>query len=723
MAHRERMSEDELSSLCAQYISLAEEYTQGTVADERSKNTSYYHSDPFGNEVSGRSSFVTSDVLDTIESMMPDFMEIFAGSAQPCEFSPTGPEDEDAAEQATAWCAHVWNVDNDGFMLTYDAIKDALLNKNGFISICPKEDEEVKTTFLENVNSLGLQQLEEDDEVDIVAATEKEVPPDLAQMIPDGILYDVRLERRQPRKRLEITVIPPENMLISPRATGFEEQPMIGAKYEKTVSELLDEGYDEDIVKNAAGFDEQNYDAEVQARFRDDSVVGMGGFPETKLTKKAWVYYLFFHCDWDNDGRAEYRQVVCIGPKKEILSNEAVDDHIFVDFTPIRMPHRVFGVAVADLVRSFQYLRSTVWRQLLDNMYLVNNGRALINERVSMEDWLTNRPGGAVRVRGLQGVGEAYTPIVTAPLGNMAIPLLELINSDKEARTGETRYNQGLDAESLNKTARGMNLVLGQSQRRKLLVARLLAEGFKKAFKKILKFSVAHMDRKRMIRLRGEMVEVDPRSWNADMDVTVTVGLGHGTQQEKVQMAMMRLSLMEKVIQYQGGIDGPFITAPQVHKHLEDVYIASGARSSETYVTKPKGQIKTPKKPSPEEIKAEVEMAKIGVEKEKIALQGQQLQLDAQGMQQEAQEFQAEQEREYFDAGLEHAEHAAEMGQKERESVRKVQTDMAEMAVDARLREREQEQQERQMHTDAMLGAGKLDVDRKKATQPKGPSK
>ena len=54
------------------------------------------------------------------------------------------------------------------------------------------------------------------------------------------------------------------------------------------------------------------------------------------------------------------------------------------------------------------------------------------------------------------------------------------------------------------------------------LIARNMAElGWRRVFRQMLRLIVKHQDRSRVIRLRDRWVEMDPRHWNANMDVTI----------------------------------------------------------------------------------------------------------------------------------------------------------------------------------------------------------
>lgn len=90
----------------------------------------------------GRSQAVSTDVADTVEGLMPQLMDIFAGSDEVVRFEPVGPEDEEAAQQETDYMNHVFMQNNPGFMVLYSFIKDALLSKVGVVKVWWEETEE-----------------------------------------------------------------------------------------------------------------------------------------------------------------------------------------------------------------------------------------------------------------------------------------------------------------------------------------------------------------------------------------------------------------------------------------------------------------------------------------------------------------------------------------------------------------------------------------------------
>ncbi|WP_444810525.1 portal protein, partial [Streptococcus pneumoniae] len=76
-----------------------------------------------------------------------------------------------------------------------------------------------------------------------------------------------------------------------------------------------------------------------------------------------------------------------------------------------------------------------------------------------------------------------------------------------------TSYNQGLDANSLNKTATGVSQIMQATQQRVELVARTFANQLKDLFMLVHHLVRTCYTRPEIIRLRDEWVEVDPREW------------------------------------------------------------------------------------------------------------------------------------------------------------------------------------------------------------------
>ena len=105
------------------------------LSDQRYEAMKYYYSEPFGNEVEGRSQYVDSTVQDTIEWIKPSLMRVFASGDELVQFEPNSPAEVDMAKQATDYVNYVLQRQHNGWEILYQWFTDALLQKNGIIKV------------------------------------------------------------------------------------------------------------------------------------------------------------------------------------------------------------------------------------------------------------------------------------------------------------------------------------------------------------------------------------------------------------------------------------------------------------------------------------------------------------------------------------------------------------------------------------------------------------
>ena len=164
--------------LAAQKADALAAMSAADLSGERAKAMSYYLGDMSQDMPAqeGRSRAVSTDVMDTIEGLMPSLMDIFAGSDEVVRFEPVGPEDEAGAQQETDYVNHVFMQQNPGFMTLYSFIKDALLQKVGIVKVWWEErEEEQRETYYdmsdEQFMALTQAVMESDGRMEIVEHT------------------------------------------------------------------------------------------------------------------------------------------------------------------------------------------------------------------------------------------------------------------------------------------------------------------------------------------------------------------------------------------------------------------------------------------------------------------------------------------------------------------------------------------------------------------------
>lgn len=143
------------------------------LASDRATAMSYYLGDMSADlpSVAGRSKAVSTDVADTVEGLMPSLMEIFCSSDEVVKFNAVGPEDVQAAQQETDYVNHVFMQQNDGFLILYSFIKDALLQKNGFCKVYWEERTEEERETYYGLDDDQMAMIAQDEDVEIVEHT------------------------------------------------------------------------------------------------------------------------------------------------------------------------------------------------------------------------------------------------------------------------------------------------------------------------------------------------------------------------------------------------------------------------------------------------------------------------------------------------------------------------------------------------------------------------
>ena len=613
------MNDYELKAIISSEIQSSLGYLGGELTEARAKSLDYYFSEPFGNEQEGRSQVISTDVADTIESILPQIMRTFTASPKAVQCVANNAGDEPIAKQATDYLNHVFYKDNDGFTNLYTFFKDALLQKNGIIKVFWDDSMDVERSSYYGLTDDEFALLLADPEVKVLEHTEYERDNEEAlkeaqkflndRMIPDQVpmaekMHDVVVNRVKKKGKVCIENVPPEEFLIARNAKSIPDAHFTAHRKFITRSELVEMGFDpETIAKLPADVNNKYSEEKVsRKRYAEDEETA----PTTdKANEEILIYECYMKLDEDEDGIAELRKVTVAGDSSyEILDNVPYDRCPFVSVTPILVPHRFYGRSVSELVEDVQLVKSTIMRQLLDNMYLTNNNRvAVMDGQVNIDDLLTNRPGGIVRTK--QPPQSVITPMASQPLNQAAMPLLEYLDTVREQRTGITRYSQGMDADSLNKTASGLNQILTQAQMRVELICRVFAEtGVKQLFNKVLEVVTKYETKEKIIRVNEQYVTMMPMEWANKCNVEIQVGLGTGSKDQELAILNVILERQIQAINLQKSAAGPMVNLRNVHNTLTKLVEAVGLRNVETYFTDPvvgAAQMPPPLPPQPTE--------------------------------------------------------------------------------------------------------------------------
>jgi hypothetical protein len=632
----EQMSEEELQGVVSSEIVDAINYIDEDIAPMRAKATEYYLGEPFGNEEEGRSQVVSMDVRDTIQGMLPSLMRTFFGPEKVVEFVPNGPEDVAMAEQATDYVDFVFKRDNQGFKILHSLMKDALVRKVGIAKFWWDESVKVKAMSFSMLDEQSMMLLTQDPDVEIAAVREYPVPgmqeqmdPMTGMIIPVPMMYDVEIKRRIKSGKVKIEALPPEEFLIDRRAKSIDDATFVAHRCMKTVSELVAMGYDYDMVVENSG-DNYEFDTNEEYQARNPYAIVRGAVNADPATRHVLYIESYVKVDFDGDGIAELRKICTIGNSHKVVNNEIIDYRPFADFTPDPEPHTFFGMCPADVTMDIQLIKSNVTRGILDSLsQSINPRTAIVEGQANIEDVLNNEVGAVIRMRAPGMVQPFNIPFV----GQQAFPMLDYLDDIKQNRTGISKAAAGLDADALQSTTKAaVSATVNAAHQHIEIIARIFAEtGLRRLFTGVLKLVVENQDRPRMVRLRNQFIEMDPRSWDVNMDVVVNVGVGDGTMEDRMAVLGNVAAKQEQILQTVGP-NNPIVSIPQYTNTLTKMLELAGVKDTQSYFTRLPADFQMPEpeqKPSPEEMLAEVQRQSILADIEKKAAE---LELDRERM-------------------------------------------------------------------------------------------
>lgn len=574
----------------------------------------------------GRSQVVDRSVFETIQWILPSLVDIYANGDDVIEIAPVSQEDEAGAKQETQYLNHVILHKNPTlwFVTFITWAMDAMQAKNGYCLAYSeqKRNEEIDRYKRQTEQGVVLLQQDKDVQVEVTAEYPDPdyVPPPPQPMIdpmsgrpvidpatgqpvmqpeqpeqPVPMLYDVTVTRVQEERKVCYKALPPERCKVSYHTPDFSisaDCPYFEYFDYKTLSDLRADGFDvpddipddwqidqeEDLARDQ--YDEQSWRTEsnepdpAMRRYR---------------VRMVWILH-----DANEDGIAERLYVVRIG--QHILHQEQVSRIPVASLVAIPNPHRHIATSITDIVADLQRIKTAILRQGLDNLYLANNPRTFITDKINLDDALISRPGGIVRGETGAVYGQDIAPLVTPFVFPQVMEGLEYMDQIRENRTGTNRYFTGIDQNAMNKTATGIQQLSSMAAQRVKLIARIMGCGIADLFSIIHELIIKGGHKKDVAKLRNEWVEIDPAQWKKRTDFRVSVGYAAGNKDAMVNRLMLIASMQEKALA--GGL--PICTPQNAYETAIELTKASDFSSPDRFWTDP--QKIPPKEPPPDPI-------------------------------------------------------------------------------------------------------------------------
>jgi hypothetical protein len=602
------LTDEELRGIVESEIQQSVNHETSQIAIDQEKAIEYYEGRPFGNEVPGSSAVVMRTVAETVDWAMPALMRAIFYTSEVVRYEDMTPESAEAGHGArmTRVINEIFRERLHGLRFAYSWAKAGMLegfatSKFWVETVREPQIPQVLTDLTED----ALAQLAELPDVEILEMSEPR-----AQIVTDDAgaplgaiqLYDVKVKRWKTFKRVRLETVPPEEFLCSRRATKLDQDiPFVAHRKRVTRSELHSLGVPWDLVAKLPSASLTADDGRAITRHENEAPDLSASSRKDEASQQVIATESYLRVDYDGDGFSELRAVLTGGESTQILlGHDYAEMHGFAGWAPWPMPHKLYGRNAKHAVGDLQDIGSTILRQMLDNMYRMNNARHKLKvEYVDLDSYLDTNAGAPVLVEEMDAIEALEVPA----LQPWAFEALQFIEKLKEQRLGIHPYSQEVYAAGQNQTAQGVSQVFEAAMAQIQLLAQMFGEGLADLFRimpRMMKSAGMGKDR---IKVGDEFIEYDPQDWPDEMRVAVQVGLSPGQTEQRIQRLLMLLGLQKEALQ-QGG-EGYLVSMDQIYGTAVRIVEQSGFASPGAFFSNPAGKQPTPPTPDPKQIEAE----------------------------------------------------------------------------------------------------------------------
>lgn len=521
------------------------------------------------------SSLVSTDVTDTIEWALPSLIKVFTGGDEVVTVQGVSEEDDENAEIMQNLLVYQLQRQNRFFPILYNWMKDALITGMGIIK-CYWDRKEDYQLLEQSMNMRAFQELQHQN----VKIQSVEGPDEF------GI---VRVQYLSPYYVKNAPVI--ENILVSELlyssdAKTLDEANFVAHKKKVTMSYLREKeqqgiyaNVDQITPKPMTGI----LNDDIVEQVIGDNYQGMSAEADDARAEVT-LYECYTKIDWDNDGVLEDMIVTIVDDTILRVEPNYMGRHPFFSISPTKDPHRIWVKrSYAELIGELQDLKVALTRQIVQNIALTNDPKMILAEdAINIDDYVKGR--AVIRKKANHAMQDVAMSMPVNQLSPYTYQFLEYIESQKENRTGITRYNQGLDASTLNKTASGINAIMGASTQRLELIARMFAEtGVYELFRFMIGLNQKFIDQETVIRLTNKELAISPDDLQGNFDLVVNAGISIASKESTQMMLQSMLTALMQV--RAAGI--PIVTPDNVYNLFKKWIEAAGFKNYADYITDP----------------------------------------------------------------------------------------------------------------------------------------
>ena len=533
------IDEQELLSTLERNIDAADTYANSEVGDQRDKGHRYYYGEPMGNEVRGRSQHVSRDVFDAVEAVKAMMLETFSADRNICRFDPQSPDDVFTARMATAWTNYNFYRQNNGYKILADVIHDALVAKTGVVKRYWKKDYRYESEEFSQFSENEFAMMMSAPDVELIEMMEEsiEVVDEQTGTAYSQIALSGTTRRRFDVSKVCVETVEPEDFLINPRAKTVQDSDFCSHRMARTRGELLSEGFDPDVVAKLDEEDMLKEDGSIGRDSVDSFRHDRFGLDDSNDREYVTLYESYIKRHDPEINECVYYK--CTHSRRVMLDIELVSEMPFRTFTPFPLPHRFYGMSLADQLCDLQKTMSSLKRGVVDHLMLTTTSRWVANLSLvkNPRDLLDNRVGAVVDVMS-PNPESVVRPLPTPQLNGNVYTAIENFEQEKEQRSGSSRMSRGMDSTAISKQNSSdlINTFMNASNRRIMVMCRNFAENFlKPLMHDLYRLGVEYENETVMLQLDGSFQPVTPSALGDRTEMTVAVALTPEEQQAEAQ--------------------------------------------------------------------------------------------------------------------------------------------------------------------------------------------
>lgn len=524
------MQDKDILGLVTGLLADASGYDSDKVATDQADALNYYFMRPRGDEKAGRSQVVSGDLSAMVEANLAQMMDAFS-TDNIVEFESTGPEDEDQCQLESDTVSHYVMDENPGFLTFIEGIKDALLLRNGISKVWVKDNLQVEVV----------------DYTDVAPEAQAELLLPKHGFTHEVVKWDknkgtLKLRKTKRGQLLKIDSVPVENFIYTKNWTSLNLQdiPICGERHTEIRSDLVDRGFDKEVVAGLPAFAQHTTVAGGARNPRSETQTQKQNIDKS-LDLIEW-YETYVLTDMDDDGIAE-RHSISFVPNHAVLESKPAKFVPYAAGAVLINPHRFLGISLYDKLKQVQDINTGLNRALLDNANVSNKSRtAYLDGKVNTDDLDNGLVDGNIRVggTGAQGsVADVRTAITAFTQPDISAGILANIQHQdkKRAELGGAALDMASANIQLSDNAgsQGIDRAYSVMEQIAALMTRIVAESLIRNT-----YILAHatlrqfFDQPVDIKRHGKWDASIPRDWPERKRLNVKIGMSPGERSRKV---------------------------------------------------------------------------------------------------------------------------------------------------------------------------------------------